>query len=222
MLDALAVAIDGPAGAGKSTVSKLLATKTGYALLDTGAMYRAFSWAFMMDQAADPNIDIEDSVVNHSIIVEYMDGSTKVSCDGRDISSDIRSAEVTALVSAVSANAFVRMRAVELQRTLVREQIAANRGVILEGRDIGTTVLPSAAVKFFLTASDEVRARRRAQEVGADEEQIRHLIAARDLADTSRDVSPLRKAADAIEIDATSLSVDEVVELMYQKICDVA
>ena len=221
MLDALSVAIDGPAGAGKSTVSKLLAAKTGYALLDTGAMYRAFSWAYMTDREANPHIGLEESIVSHSINVEYVNGTTRVCCDGRDISLDIRSAEVTALVSAVSANEFVRGRAVEIQRALVTEQIAPHRGVILEGRDIGTTVLPEASIKFYLVASDEIRARRRAQEVGGDEAQMQQLIAARDLADMNRDVSPLRKAADAIEIDATSMSVDQVVELMYQKICDV-
>lgn len=222
MLKALAVAIDGPAGAGKSTVSKLLAAKTGFALLDTGAMYRAFAWAYMMDLSQAPDLDIEESVSAHSFVVDFVDGATKVTCDGRDISADIRSAPVTALVSLVSANPFVRTKAVALQRKLVDEQTAGQRGVILEGRDIGTTVLPHAPIKFYLTASDDVRARRRAKEVGADEEQIKELIVARDLADTSRNISPLRKAADAIEIDATSLSVDEVVELMYQKIRDVS
>lgn len=219
---ALSIAIDGPAGAGKSTVSKMLAAVTGYALLDTGAMYRAFAWAFMHDRSKDPEADIEETVLLHSISVSYSQNRTSVTCDGTDITDEIRSAPVTALVSEVSANAVVRSRAVELQRALVETELAAHRGVILEGRDIGTTVLPNASLKFFLTASDATRASRRALEIGGDEQQIRQLMAARDLADMNREISPLRKAADAIEIDATHLTPEQVVTLMLKKIDDVA
>ena len=222
MTRALAVAIDGPAGAGKSTVSRALALKTGFALLDTGAMYRAYTWAYLKDRESYPHISIAESAIRHEISVTFHEGSTLVRCDGRDITRDIRSVEVTAAVSEVSAVAEVRDLAVELQRHTVATELSSGRGVILEGRDIGSTVLPNAEVKFFLTADPSARAARRGLETGQEVSEVIELIQARDLADSTREQSPLRKAEDAIEIDATHLSADEVVEVMHSRILDVA
>lgn len=222
MLKALSIAIDGPAGAGKSTVSKALASKTGFALLDTGAMYRAFTWAFRQDRVVDPSVTVQESAPRHDIVVSFIDGATQVLCDGRDISVEIRSAEVTSQVSEVSAVAEVRKLAVALQRKTVESVLGSNRGVILEGRDIGSTVLPNASLKFFLTADAEARAARRGLEIGKTADEVVGLIRERDEADSSRPESPLRKAEDAIEIDATHMTAEEVVEAMYNRIVDVA
>lgn len=221
MSEGISVAIDGPAGAGKSTVSKALAARTGFQLLDTGAMYRAYAWAWLQDKAQNEAVSIADSAGNHVVKVMYIDGRTAVTCDGQDISEAIRLADVTAAVSEVSAVPDVRERAVAMQQAAVVRELESGRGVILEGRDIGTTVLPQATLKFFLTADPRARAERRALEIGADTETIVESIMARDAADTTRAASPLRKADDAVEIDATHLSADQVVDLMYQRIRDV-
>jgi cytidylate kinase len=214
MTRGISIAIDGPAGAGKSTVSKLLAQAANLELLDTGAMYRAYTWAWIHDRQHDPSALLETSMENHEIEVSYEAGKTAVRCDGRDISAEIRGAEVTALVSEVAAQPFVRVKAVALQRQIVEKAQAEGMGVVLEGRDIGTTVLPSATLKFFLTANVEARAQRRAAEIGADSEQVRDELEARDKVDSQRETSPLRAAEDAIHIDATGLTPQEVVNIM--------
>ncbi len=218
MTRGISIAIDGPAGAGKSTVSKMLAKTAGFELLDTGAMYRAYTWAWIQDQRENPLATLESSLAKHVIEVVYVNGSTVVRCDGTDISSAIRGTEVTALVSEVAAQTRVREKAVSLQRELVTNALAAGIGVVLEGRDIGTTVLPDATFKFFLTADAHARAQRRAAEIDADSEQILEELEARDRADSQREASPLRAADDAIHIDATHMSPQEVVDLMMETI----
>lgn len=220
MLGNVSVAIDGPAGAGKSTVSKLLATEAGFALLDTGAMYRAFTWAWLNDLATNPAISIRESAEAHHIKVSFIDGVTTVLCDGRDISADIRGPEVTSHVSQVAAEASVRQLAVAQQRELVTDSLRTWPGVVLEGRDIGTTVLPDATVKFFLTADPKARAQRRALEIAGDESAVLEALMQRDNADSQRDVSPLRAADDAIVIDATNLTPIQVVAEMLRNIDD--
>lgn len=205
------VAIDGPAGSGKSTAARGVAEALGLCTLDTGAMYRAVTFAAL---EAGVDIDDPDAVVDvaRAARVELEDGS--VLLDGRDVSSDIRGPEVTAAVSAVSAHPAVRAVLVEHQREWVR----AHGGGVVEGRDIGTVVFPDAAVKVFLTARDDVRAmRRRADEAAAAREvavaDVREALSERDRADASlgRALRPEDAAPDAIVIDTSTTTVDEVV-----------
>ena len=214
----MSVAIDGPAGAGKSSVSKALAKATGFSLLDTGAMYRAVTVAWLSDLSTDPSSTIDAVVTKHQISIALDSGTTKAHLDGVDITDQLRRREVTANVSEVAASATIRKWAVQIQRSLVEGENAQNRGVILEGRDIGTTVLPNASHKFFLTASEEVRAQRRAHEISANPNEIIEELRNRDEKDSSRSVSPLRIADDAIVIDASSLGIDDVVQIMLKEL----
>ena len=214
----MSVAIDGPAGAGKSSVSKALAKATGFSLLDTGAMYRAVTVAWLSDLSTDPSSTIDAVVTKHQISIALDSGTTKAHLDGVDITDQLRRREVTANVSEVAASATIRKWAVQIQRSLVEGENAQNRGVILEGRDIGTTVLPNASHKFFLTASEEVRAQRRAHEISANPNEILEELRNRDEKDSSRSVSPLRIADDAIVIDASSLGIDDVVQIMLKEL----
>ena len=214
----MSVAIDGPAGAGKSSVSKALAKATGFSLLDTGAMYRAVTVAWLSDLSTDPSSTIDAVVTKHQISIALDSGTTKAHLDGVDITDQLRRREVTANVSEVAASATIRKWAVQIQRSLVEGEDAQNRGVILEGRDIGTTVLPNASHKFFLTASEEVRAQRRAHEISANPNEILEELRNRDGKDSSRSVSPLRIADDAIVIDASSLGIDDVVQIMLKEL----
>ena len=213
----MSVAIDGPAGAGKSTVSKRLAKETGFELLDTGAMYRAYAW---LDLQHHYGQQLATNISQHVFEFDMSTGSMVVACDDQDITSAIRSAEVTAHVSNVAANPDVREIAVGQQRAFIEHELIEGKSVILEGRDIGTTVLPNASIKFFLTASPQERAKRRAAEVGGDVEEIAKAIEQRDFIDSSRQVSPLVQADDAILIDASDKSIDEVVETMKQLIVE--
>ncbi|MFM1786332.1 MAG: hypothetical protein RL228_282 [Actinomycetota bacterium] len=215
--NAISVAIDGPAGAGKSTVSKLLARETNFELLDTGAMYRAYAWLDLQNNYGE---SLASNISNHVFEFDMSNGSMQVSCDDVDITTAIRSVEVTAHVSAVASIAQVRTIAVEQQRAFIRHELMEGKSVILEGRDIGTTVLPNATLKFFLTASPQERAKRRAAEVGGDIDEIAKSISQRDLIDSTRDVSPLVKAKDAILIDASDKSIEEVVQIMKTMIED--
>ena len=215
-MSALAIAIDGPAGAGKSTVSKELARRTGYSLLDTGAMYRAVTVACMKLNLINDDAAIAQCVTSHNIEIRIDSGLTFAFVDGEDVTASLRLKEVTALVSRIAAVKAVRDWAVNVQRNVVDEEVSSNRGIILEGRDIGTTVLPNADCKFFLTASDEKRAERRAAEVSAPAETILAEIKQRDALDSEREISPLRMADDAVLIDATDLTVDEVINIMLQ------
>lgn len=212
------IAIDGPAGAGKSTIAKLLAAKLGILYLDTGAMYRAVGL-----KALNTDVDISDAaavekmLANTEIDVRQENGVQHVYLDGKDVSTDIRENKVSKAASDISAVPCVRYKMVELQR-----EIASKCDTVLDGRDIGTYVLPNAEHKIFLTASAEERAKRRYAELkakGSDLslEQIRDDIVKRDYNDSHRALAPLKKADDATEIDTTSMTIDEVVE----KICAV-
>ena len=201
-----AIAIDGPAGAGKSTVARAVADALGFEYVDTGAMYRAVALA-ALDAGIDPAEPGAVMDVAAALEFDQRDGALLV--DGRDVSAAIRTGEVTGAAAAVARHPGVREVLVSVQR-----QIAAAQDVVMEGRDIGTKVLPDADVKVFLTASLTERASRRARETGAREEQMDELtaaIAARDESDQTRTVSPLVQAPDAVAIDTTGKSIDEVV-----------
>ncbi|MFH9549492.1 (d)CMP kinase [Streptomyces sp. NBC_00377] len=205
------VAIDGPSGTGKSSTSKAVAARLGLSYLDTGAQYRAITW-WMVNNG----IDIEDpsaiaAVADKPEIVSGTDPAGPViTVDGTDVAGPIRTPEVTAKVSAVSAVPEVRARITELQRSLAA---SAEQGMVVEGRDIGTTVLPGADLKVFLTASPEARAARRSGELkGADVHSTREALIKRDTADSSRKTSPLAKADDAVEVDTTELTLNQVIE----------
>ena len=191
------IAIDGPAGSGKSTVSRALAARLGVDRLDTGAMYRAVAWA-SLDRAIDPGN--RDAVAAVARTIEISVGD-RVSVDGTDVTEAIRGPQVSAAVSAVAANPEVRAVMVRRQR----EWAAEHGGGVVEGRDIGTVVFPGADLKIYLTASVEERARRRPEE-GAD------AVARRDRIDSTRPVSPLGVADGARVIDTTDRTVDDIVE----------
>ena len=205
----LVVAIDGPSGSGKSSVSRAVADELGLRYLDTGAMYRALTW-WILQHGIDPNDpDAVGAAAAAPVIVVGTDPKTPtIVVDGTEVSGPIRTDEVTVAVSAVSAVPAVRERMVGLQRSAI-----GSGGIVVEGRDIGTAVAPDARVKIFLTASEQARARRRAAEhSAADPETTRASIRRRDRLDSTRPASPLRRPDDAIEIDATDLTLSEVVE----------
>lgn len=212
------VAIDGPAGAGKSTVAKILAKRLGFLYIDTGAMYRALTL-----KALENNIDISDEHKINQLALKANidlrnnpDGTLSVFLDARDVSSDIRQPRITQFVSDVSKIKGVRQVLVKLQRKL------GQRGdCVLEGRDIGTVVFPRAQKKFFIDASAQVRVNRRFKELKELNQDIVENDVARDLSnrdkiDSTREVSPLRKAEDAIYIDTTELSIEGVVDKMLE------
>ena len=210
------IAIDGPAGAGKSTIAKLLAAKLGILYLDTGAMYRAVGL-----KALNTGVDISDAaavekmLADTKIDVTQENGVQHVYLDGNDVSSAIRENAVSKAASDISAVPCVRYKMVELQR-----EIASRCDTVLDGRDIGTFVLPNAEYKIFLTASAEERAKRRYAELKAKGstltlEQIKDDIVKRDYNDSHRTLAPLKKAADATEVDTTAMSIDDVVGRIY-------
>ncbi|GHH74930.1 cytidylate kinase [Streptomyces sulfonofaciens] len=208
---AVIVAIDGPSGTGKSSTSRAVAEQMGLSYLDTGAQYRAMTWWMVHN-----GVDVSDpaavaAVVDKPEIVSGTDPSAPtITVDGVDVSGPIRTPEVTAKVSAVSAVPEVRARITGLQRALAA---AAAQGIVVEGRDIGTTVLPDADLKVFLTASPEARAARRSGELkGADVHTTREALIKRDAADSTRKASPLAKAGDAVEVDTTELTLLQVIE----------
>ncbi len=213
----LIIAIDGPSGAGKSTAAKNLAVRLAYTYLDTGAMYRAVAL-----QAGKDRVPLEDGEslyqwVSSLCIAFVSEGEkTRVLCNGEDVTDAIRSPEISLLASDISKKKSVREALVEKQREMGREG-----GVVLEGRDVGTVVFPGAHVKFYLDADTEERARRRYDELvekrlQVDFQRIRDEVVRRDENDMHRTLSPLRKAEDAIRIDSTHRSAEEVVEEMYR------
>ena len=212
----LIVAVDGPSGTGKSTMCRALAKRLDAKYVDTGAMYRVATLA-VLRAGVDPADTAKVIEATADLPLEVSDDpdSTEVLFAGEDVKAEIRGAEVTKHVSAVSAIPEVRVKLVELQRKLARE---AGRAIV-EGRDIGTVVLPAADVKFFLTASEEERARRRYEQRQAfgesvDLEKIKADIHARDERDKNREVAPLKQASDAILVDSTDMSEDEVLDTM--------
>lgn len=216
----LIVAIDGPAGAGKSTVARIVAEKLRYIYIDTGAMYRAVTWEVMRR-----NVDIRNAeavaAVAHSISLnfEYAASQPAVKVNGCDVTDAIRTPEVSRLVSAVSQIAAVRESMVHQQRLL-----AQRGGAVLDGRDIGSHVLPTADIKIFLTASIEERAQRRWRELcekghAVALETLQADIANRDRMDCERDISPLAQAEDAVLIDTTGLTIRKVVDKIL-KLCE--
>jgi CMP/dCMP kinase len=203
------IAIDGPAGAGKSTVARALAARLGLEYLDTGAMYRAVTVA-AMHRGIDTT-DVE-RVARLAEEISLEVGERGVLVDGLDATTEIRSREVTAAVSAVAANSGVRAELVQRQR-----RWAAQRGGgVLEGRDIGSVVFPDAELKLYLTASPRVRAERRVDEGGGDVDEIEAAIARRDSYDRSRADSPLVEADGSVVVDTTGLSIDQVLEQIEQ------
>ena len=205
------IAIDGPAGAGKSTVAKIVAEKLGYTYIDTGAMYRAVAWKTLQQSSEATDEAILRAVEGIDVRLACTDSGTRVTVDGTDVTGEIRTPAVTHIVSRVAALGPVREKMVELQRAM-----AADGAVVMDGRDIGTNVLPNANVKIFLTASVEERARRRYDEMkekgyAVDFDDLKKEIASRDKQDSEREISPLRQAEDAILLDSTALSIDAVV-----------
>ncbi|MDJ1136750.1 (d)CMP kinase [Streptomyces iconiensis] len=214
---AVIVAIDGPSGTGKSSTSRAVAAQLGLRYLDTGAQYRAITW-WMLTNGIDVNDATEVAAASGkpSIVSGTDPRDPAIAADGADASGPIRTQEVTAAVSAVSAVPEVRARITGLQRAIAA---GAGGGIVVEGRDIGTTVLPDADLKVFLTASAEARAARRSGELKAadgsaagDLAATQQALAQRDKADSSRKASPLKKADDAVEVDTTELSLDQVIE----------
>jgi len=207
------VAIDGPASSGKSTISKLIAKENHFVYLDTGAMYRVVTLAVLRNKISiDDHEAIEKLVQTIEIGFSMQDGKQSVYMNGEDVTDEIRSVEVTKNVSAVSAIKEVRTRLVHLQ-----QEIAENHSIIMDGRDIGTVVLPQAEIKIFLVASVEERAKRRFienQEKGIEMsyEELVEDIRRRDHIDSTRKESPLKKAEDAIEIDTTTMTIEDVVK----------
>lgn len=200
----IVVAIDGPAGAGKSTIAKALAAKLGVRYLDTGAMYRAVTFAAMNSGIELSNQDLVAELTRRSKM-SLTDDSVVI--NGLDATTAIRSSEVTAAVSSVAANSQVRTELRERQR----QWIAEHNGGVVEGRDIGSVVFPDATLKVYLTASPIVRAKRRVAQSGGDVDEIAAAIASRDLQDSSRSDSPLTQTDDAVTIDTSDRSIDQVV-----------
>lgn len=211
----IVIAVDGPSGSGKSSTSRGVAERLGYAYLDTGAMYRAMAWA-VLQRGVDVHDPAAVAAVAPQVVLEsgVDPRDPTISADGQDVSGPIRSAEVTAAVSPVAAVAAVRAQLVEAQRALIA---AAGEGIVVEGRDIGTVVAPDAQLKVYLVADPVARAERRAAEVGAaDAEAMRAALALRDRIDSTRAASPLAQADDAVVVDGTHLSLAEVVDRIVE------
>lgn len=207
------IAIDGPAGAGKSTIAKRVAKSRGYIYVDTGAMYRAMALYLLREKIdASDSVAIEAACENADISIEYRDGEQVVLLNGENVNAFLRTEEVGNMASASSVNGKVRAKLQQLQ-----QKLAATADVVMDGRDIGTAVLPNADVKIFLTASSLVRAQRRHAELvakgeEADIDKIEEDIIMRDHRDMTRELNPLTQAPDAVLVDSSYMTIDEVVE----------
>ena len=220
MSDILRIAIDGPGGAGKSTVAKAVAKKLGIDYIDTGAMYRAIAYKFMslgIIPGKDNDIKFQDLInkILASTEVDYSKGITRL--DGTDVSDKIRTTEISSAASSFSAFPSVRKKLVSLQQKMAQE-----KSLVMDGRDIGSNVIKDAELKIFLTASPEERARRRFEELSkkndkVDYEAVLCDMKIRDRNDMSRQLNPLVKAEDALELDSSNMSVDEVVDLICER-----
>ena len=213
MAKKISIAIDGPAGAGKSTIARRLAKELGYYYVDTGAIYRTVAYFFDLWGVAPKDIDgINRYIDELTIGIEYdEDGLQHMIMNGMDVTDDIRTQEIGQKASLVSAHAIVREMLLDMQRDVAKEH-----NVIMDGRDIGTVVLPKANVKIFLTASPEVRAKRRTEELQAkgqkaDYAKILKEIQQRDYQDTHREVAPLKLARDSIKVDTSDMDIDQVI-----------
>lgn len=210
------VAIDGPAGSGKSTIAKLVAKKLGFVYLDTGAMYRALTLKTILEGIENTD---EDNVVKLASELDFhFDSEGKVYLDGKDVSEDIRTQQIVRTISPICKIPAVREYLVDLQ-----QKIAGESDIVTEGRDTTTVVFPQAELKVYLIASVEERARRRLLDfknkgIETDIETVKTDVEKRDHADYSRDVGPLKKADDAFELDTTGLSIEQVVEKIIEKI----
>lgn len=215
------IAIDGPAGAGKSTIAKQLAKELGFVYIDTGAMYRAMAYYFILNEVkSDDEAAIIAACPNITISITYEDGVQNVWLNGENVSTVIRQEAVGKMASATSVYPAVRTKLVELQ-----QELAKTTDVIMDGRDIGTVVLPNADVKIYMTASSSIRAKRRYDEltlkgISCDFDEIEKDIIDRDYRDMNREVSPLKKAEDAIVLDTSELDIDGVVAAMKKIILE--
>lgn len=220
------IAIDGPAGAGKSTIAKMVAKERGYIYVDTGAMYRAMALHMIRESIApEDTAAIEKACENADISICYQNGEQVVLLNGENVNAYLRTEEVGNMASASSTNGKVRAKLQDLQ-----QKLAANEDVIMDGRDIGTSVLPHADVKIYLTASSTVRAKRRYDELvqkgeSADLKKIEEDIIERDNRDMTRKLNPLRQAEDAVLVDSSDMTISEVVshilDIIHKK-CDEA
>lgn len=215
------IAIDGPAGAGKSTIAKKIAKELGFIYVDTGAMYRAMAYYFLQNSiASDDEAAIAKACPAVDVTIAYENGEQQVLLNGENVNGVIRTEQVGNMASATSVYPVVRKKLVELQ-----QELAAKADVIMDGRDIGTCVLPNAQVKIYLTASSKTRATRRYEELTAkgescDLEEIEKDIIERDYRDMHRETSPLKQAEDAVLVDSSDLTINEVVAAIreiYQK-----
>ncbi|MBR2275321.1 MAG: (d)CMP kinase [Lachnospiraceae bacterium] len=211
------IAIDGPAGSGKSTLAKRLAKEQGYIYVDTGAMYRAMA-LYLIRQGIDPKdaAGIEKACGDVDITIDYVNNEQVVLLNGENVNGLIRTEEVSKMASVSSANGEVRKKLVALQK-----ELAARKSVVMDGRDIGTVVLPNAQVKIYMDASPRVRAKRRYEELSAkgetvDLDSIEKEIIERDHRDMTRENSPLKQAEDAVYLDTSELTVDEVLSRMKE------
>ncbi len=207
------IAIDGPAGAGKSTIAKKVAKTKGFIYVDTGAMYRAMAY-YLLNEKVDPENakEIEEKCQGADITIQYVGGEQVVLLNGENVNSVLRTEEVGNMASATSKNPKVRERLTQLQK-----ELAAKNDVVMDGRDIGTCVLPNADVKIYLTASSAVRAKRRFDELTAkgescDIKKIEEDIVKRDQQDMSREIAPLKQAEDAHLVDSSYMTIEEVVQ----------
>ena len=213
----IAIAIDGPSGAGKSSIARKMAEKMGYIYVDTGAMFRALGLKFLKNNVSVEDIETVKKILSDTTVdIAFRDGEQRVILDGVDVSDDIRTPEVSSAASKFSAISEVRLHLLDMQRNL-----AKNNNVIMDGRDIGTVVLPNADIKIFLTASAEERAQRRYRELIEKGQDVKYEdvladMKKRDYDDSHRAVAPLKRADDAVDIDTTGNSLEESVEMLYE------
>lgn len=215
------IAIDGPAGAGKSTIAKRLANRLGFVYVDTGAMYRAMALYFIRHEIpASDEKAITSGCEKMEITIAYEDGIQQVYLNGENVTSQIRAEEVGKMASATSGYAAVRAKLLQLQR-----EVAAREDVVMDGRDIGTCVLPDAQTKIYLTASTLTRAKRRYKELiekgeACSLEEIEKDIADRDYRDSHREIAPLKQAETAVFVDSSQMTIDQVIDTIVKAACD--
>jgi len=219
------IALDGPAGSGKTSTARAVAERLGFVYLDTGAMYRAVTLAALEAGSALTDEAVGRLLATLRLDLGYRDGHMTVRIDGDDATERLRGQEVGRHVSQVSALRSVRVRMVEAQREIARSQLAAGRGVVVDGRDIGTVVFPEATLKIFMSANARVRAKRRQRELAekGDRRSVGQVLAeieSRDALDSGRDLAPLRRADDAITLDTSELTMDEQVSFVVNKLSE--